>query len=69
MFDDEEAIVYANVYRHHKLLVVHHHLHYQDPSSDDHQIMIDNQWYCGYVSRNRVDNKITLNVHPSEIVL
>lgn len=67
MFDDEETVVYADVYQHHKLLVVHHHLHYQDPSNDDHQMMIDNQWYCGYVSRNRVDNKVTLNVHPSEI--
>lgn len=67
MFDDQEDVVYADVYRHHKILVIHHHWHYQDPSSDDQQMMIDNQWYCGYVSRNRVDNKVILDVDPSKI--
>lgn len=46
-------------YNHHKILVV------------KRQMPMENSeirtWYCGYVSRNRIDEKVKLNVSPKEV--
>lgn len=48
-------------YNHHKLIIIEHKLHL------DNLNLPNQHWFCGYVSRNRIDNKIKLNVTPSHI--
>lgn len=48
-------IIKQDVYNHHKILVV------------KRQMLMEYAWYCGYVSRNRIDKKIKLDVSPKEV--
>lgn len=53
------SILEQSEYNHHKILVV------------KRQMPMENSeirtWYCGYVSRNRIDEKVKLNVSPKEV--
>lgn len=53
------TIIKQSKYNHHKILVV------------KRQMPVENNkihtWYCGYVSRNRIDEKVKLNVSSKEV--
>lgn len=52
-------IIKQEVYHHHKILVVKRQMSMEDGTIES--------WYCGYVSRNRIDKKIKLNVSSKEV--
>lgn len=52
-------IIKQDVYNHHKILVVKRQMAMEYGTIES--------WYCGYVSRNRIDKKIKLDVSPKEV--